>query len=111
MSGRLSLEIGCGEQKVGDNSIGIDIGMTQAVDITADACQLPFKNGCFEHVYASHLIKHFSHREVNEVLREWVKLLKQVGIKQVKRILKTRGYLGIPFLPDCLHVKGIKANH
>jgi predicted SAM-dependent methyltransferase len=34
-------------------------------------------------------------------------LLESLGIKKVKRVIK--GYKGIPFLPDCLHVKGVKA--
>lgn len=34
-------------------------------------------------------------------------LLESCGIKEVKRVIK--GYKGIPFLPDCLHVKGVKA--
>jgi predicted SAM-dependent methyltransferase len=33
-------------------------------------------------------------------------LLQQHGILNIKRIMK--GYKGIPFLPDCLHLKGIK---
>ncbi|MBS7635567.1 hypothetical protein KEJ34_08850, partial [Candidatus Bathyarchaeota archaeon] len=33
-------------------------------------------------------------------------LLKSCGIRDVKRIFK--GYKGIPFIPDCLHVKGVK---
>lgn len=34
-------------------------------------------------------------------------LLEEIGIEQIKRVYK--GYLGIPFIPDCLHVKGIKS--
>ena len=149
-----------------DESIGVDIRKAEKVDIIADARQLPFNDGCFDHVYSSNLIEHFSHFETKEVLHEWARVLKeggvfellcpdlqarallfflnpswanirriyethdysenyhkcgfsykllkelleQVGIKRVKRILKKRGYLGVPFLPDCLHVKGIKAN-
>jgi len=33
-------------------------------------------------------------------------LLESCGIRRVKRIIK--GYKGIPFIPDCLHVKGVK---
>jgi predicted SAM-dependent methyltransferase len=33
-------------------------------------------------------------------------LLESCGIIRIKRVIK--GYKGIPFLPDCLHVKGIK---
>jgi predicted SAM-dependent methyltransferase len=156
----LVLDIGCGEDKKGD--IGIDIRKTNVVDVIADARFLPFRDESFNHVYSSHLIEHFSHREVKDVLVEWVRVLKKggvleircpdlrarallfflnpswqnvrniygaqdyagnyhkcgfsygllkdllesCGIHKVKRVIK--GYKGIPFLPDCLHVKGVK---
>lgn len=34
-------------------------------------------------------------------------LLESCGVGQVRRIIK--GYKGIPFIPDCLHVKGMKS--
>jgi len=33
-------------------------------------------------------------------------LLESCGIRNVKRVIK--GYKGVPFIPDCLHVRGIK---
>lgn len=161
---RLTLDIGCGERKKGD--IGIDLRKTGAVDVIADARMLPFKDESFDYVYSSHLIEHFSHREVKKVLLEWVRILKRkgtieircpdlrarsllfflnpswrnvmhiygsqdycgaehkcgfsysllknllesCGIKSIKRIIKIKGYKGLPFIPDCLHVKGIKNN-
>lgn len=161
LSNTLKLDIGCGEGPKKGN-IGVDLRKTGSVDIVADARMLPFKDESFEHVYSSHLIEHFSHQEVKQVLAEWVRvlkkqgvieircpdlrarallfflnpswqnvkniyggqdyvgnqhkcgfsygLLKQVlepcGIKNIKRVIK--GYKGVPFIPDCLHVKGVK---
>jgi len=34
------------------------------------------------------------------------RLLESCGVRNVKRIIK--GYKGVPFIPDCLHVKGVK---
>lgn len=155
-------EIGCGEKKVMQGSIGIDIRKTDAIDIIADAHNLPFKNNCFHHIYSSHVIEHFSHIKVEDVLQEWIRVLreggtfelrcpdlraralifslnpswdnlrnvygdqdypenyhkygfsykiikdiiKDHGIIKIKRIIK--GYKGIPFIPDSLHIKGIK---
>ncbi len=155
------LEIGCGENlKKGD--IGLDIRKTNSVDVMADARMLPFKNESFKHIYSSHLIEHFSHREVRRILMEWLRVLKMngtfeircpdlrarallfflnpswqnvkniygeqdymynqhrcgfsfrllkgllesCGIKNVRRIIK--GYKGIPFIPNSLHVIGVK---
>ena len=157
----MMLDIGCGETlKKGD--IGLDLRKTSSVDIVADARMLPFKDDSFDYVYSSHLIEHFSHREVRNVLLEWVRvleksgtieircpdlrarallfflnpswqnlkdiygaqdhignyhkcgfsfqilksLLEACGVKDIKRFIK--GYKGMPFIPDCLHVKGIK---
>jgi predicted SAM-dependent methyltransferase len=33
-------------------------------------------------------------------------LLESCGLKKIRRIIK--GYKGIPFIPDCLHIRGIK---
>jgi predicted SAM-dependent methyltransferase len=157
----LMLDIGCGESKK-EGAIGIDLRKMVSVDIVADARLLLFRDDSFNYVYSSHLIEHFSHREVKTVLTEWVRVLKKggtfeilcpdlrarallfflraswynvrniyglqdnvgnihkcgfshgllkdlleaCGIKRVHRVIK--GYKGIPFLPNCLHVKGIK---
>ena len=159
------LEIGCGNTKVFSYSIGLDIRKTEVVDIVADARNLPFGDNTFDHIYSSHVIEHFSHREIEDVLCEWVRVLspggiielrcpdlqaralifflrpswgnvksiyggqdypenyhncgfsyglikgclERCGVIRVRRILKKKGYHGIPFLPDCLHIKGIKA--
>lgn len=157
----MMLDIGCGENpKKGD--IGLDLRKTRFVDIVADARMLPFNDESFDNAYSSHLIEHFSHREVRNVLLEWIRVLKKsgtieircpdlrarallffinpswqnvkniygeqdyvgnqhrsgfsfgllkqllesCGIRDVKRIIK--GYKGIPFIPDCLHVTGVK---
>ena len=123
---------------------------------------MPFKDNCFHHVYSSHVIEHFSHIEVKDVLRGWIRVLRDggtfelrcpdlraralifslnpswenlrniygdqdypenyhkcgfsykivkdiitdYGIIKIKRII--RGHKGIPFIPDSLHIKGIK---
>lgn len=158
----MMLDIGCGEIKK-KGALGVDFRKTGSVDIVADARRLPFINECFNHVYSSHLIEHFSHQEVESVLTEWTRVLRKggvfeircpdlrarallfflipswhnvrniygaqdhvgnnhkcgfsygllksllelCGIKDLKRVIK--GYRGIPFLPDCLHVRGIKS--
>jgi len=158
---RLGLEIGCGESRK-PSMIGLDIRRTGQVDVIADARMLPFMNGAFDYVFSSHLVEHFSHREVSKVLAEWVRVLKKdgtieilcpdlraraflfflnpswqnvkniygeqnyvenqhrcgfsfsllkhllesCGIRDVRRIIE--GYKGIPLIPECLHVKGVK---
>lgn len=157
----MMLNIGCGRSRK-KGAIGLDIRKTSSVDILADARMLPFRNESFSHVYSSHLIEHFGHREVSAVLNEWIRVLRRngiieircpdlrarallfflspswnnvkniygaqgdlgnyhkcgfsfqilkalleaYGIRDIKRVIK--GYKGIPFVPDCLHIKGVK---
>lgn len=157
------LDVGCGEFVKAD--IRVDFRKTKCVNVIADARKLPFRAESFDKVRSSDVIEHFSHREVQKVVREWTRLLKvggtleiicpdlrarafllflnpswknienvyggqdyegnyhkcgfsyellkallnSCGIKQVKRIIK--GYKGVPFIPDCLHVKGIKVEN
>ena len=79
----LILDIGCGENKL-EGAIGVDIKKTKAVDVIADARYLPFKDEVFDNVYSSHLIEHFSHREVKNVLKEWVRVLKKGGTIEIR---------------------------
>jgi predicted SAM-dependent methyltransferase len=80
----LILDIGCGEKKVASNAIGLDVRRTKAVDIIADARLLPFRDEAFDVVYSSHVIEHFSHREVKDVVREWARVLKRGGTIEIR---------------------------
>ena len=155
-------EIGVGDHKIINESIGVDIRKTKNTDIIADARHLPFKDSCFDKVFSSHIIEHFSHEEIEPILREWIRILKKegvfelrcpdlrarallyffnpsitnvkniygkqdypenyhkcgfsyrllkeilikCGIKKIKRVMD--GYRGIPFIPNDLHIFGIK---
>jgi predicted SAM-dependent methyltransferase len=80
----LICEIGCGENKEFYNSIGVDIRKTKKTDVIADARKLPFKDGSFDQIYSSHAIEHFSHTEVEAVLIEWIRVLKNEGVFELK---------------------------
>ena len=81
---KLILEIGCGENKQFKESIGLDIRPLKCVDVVSDARKLPFEDNHFDHVYSSHVIEHFSHQEVESVLKEWVRVLKIGGIFEIR---------------------------
>lgn len=154
------LDVGCGEFVKAD--IRVDFRKTKCANLIADVRKLPFRAESFDKVISSDVIEHFSHREVQKVLSEWARVLKEggtldiacpdlraraflfflnpswknienvyggqdyegnyhkcgfsyellksllesCGIRKVRRIIK--GYKGIPFIPDCLHVIGFK---
>ena len=86
------LDVGCG---VGE-FIGADPGRIEGVDITdesleiakkkgftvrkADARKLPFKDGCFDGVNASHIIEHFQPEEAYDFLVELLRIAKRNGL-------------------------------
>ena len=78
----LGLDVGCGERKK-DNFVGLDIRKLPQVAIVADTRKLPLRNEAFDYMYSSHLIEHFSHREVGRILAEWVRVLKRGGILEI----------------------------
>jgi predicted SAM-dependent methyltransferase len=81
---KLICEIGCGENKEFFDSIAVDIRKTVKTDVIADARKLPFKDACFDQIYSSHAIEHFSHIEVESVLIEWIRVLKDDGIFELR---------------------------
>lgn len=89
----IMLDIGCGEGKK-KGAIGCDLRKTDLVDIVADARFLPFNDECFDHVYSSHTIEHFSHREVKSILKEWIRVLKRGGTIEIRcPWLRVRAFL------------------
>jgi SAM-dependent methyltransferase len=77
------LEIGCGEFRIeGFETLNIVPG--REVDYIADASHtLPFKEGVFDLVYASHVLEHIPWYMVEDALREWVRILKPEGRLEV----------------------------
>ena len=89
----LSLDIGCGESKR-RGSIGVDIRRTSGVDVVSDARYLLFRNEVFDSVYSSYLLEHFSHREVQQVVAEWVRVLNKNDVIEIRcPDLRTRALL------------------
>jgi len=82
------LDIGCGENpwfKGREDVINLDIRPIRGVvHIIADARKLPIKNDAFDHVFSSHLIEHFSHHEIDHILKEWIRVLKPNGIFEIR---------------------------
>jgi SAM-dependent methyltransferase len=87
------LEIGPGYR--GERISGfetLDIVKRDNVDHVWDASEgLPFDDGTFDLIYASHILEHISWQKTEQALREWV------------RILKSGGWLEI-WVPDALKI-------
>lgn len=73
------LEIGCGENKVYEHSLGLDVRKTSEVDVVADSRRLPFDDRVFDLVFSSHSIEHISHCEARATLAEWIRVIRPGG--------------------------------
>ena len=77
------LEIGPGSQRLPGFET-LDIVGGPNVDYVWDASKrLPFKDNTFDLIYASHVLEHIPWYKTEEVLKEWVRVLKPGGILEI----------------------------
>jgi len=74
------LDIGCGDDKVIDKAIGIDINKNlNNVDLLLNAEKLNYEDRTVDVVYSSHCLEHINQDYVI-VLKEWLRVLKIGGL-------------------------------
>jgi hypothetical protein len=77
--GPVRLNLGCGPIAV-EGYVNVDSRPLPTVDLVADVCSLPVKDGSVEEVRAAHLLEHFTDTEIREVvLPEWSRVLERGG--------------------------------
>ncbi len=73
------LEIGSGKNRIKGFET-LDISPGRNIDYVIDASKkLPFKNDTFDIVYTSHILEHIPWYQVEDTLKEWVRILKPAG--------------------------------
>jgi len=75
----MRLEIGVGTNPQKEGWIHQDIRQLDGVNLVCDARKLPLNDESVEEIFSSHVIEHFSWREVKDVLIEWLRVLKKGG--------------------------------
>jgi SAM-dependent methyltransferase len=77
------LEIGPGGARLeGFETLNVVAG--RSVDYVLDCSKsLPFESGTFLAIYASHVVEHLPWYKANDILREWVRVLKPGGMLEV----------------------------
>jgi SAM-dependent methyltransferase len=70
----LKLDIGSDEGRFKDFTT-VDL-YAPGADVKADARARPYPDDSVDEIWASHILEHFRHSEVQPVLREWLRVLK-----------------------------------
>lgn len=79
----LFLNVGCGDDIKHDSDIkwiNIDIRQIKKADYIMDAAQLDFADKTFHGVYVAHILEHFPLKNSLDIIKEWVRVLKEYGI-------------------------------
>jgi len=82
----LTLNIGSSSKKAYPNSINLDIGLFNGVDVVADGKALPFEDGSFDNVLIECVLEHID--EAEKVINESYRVLKKGG----------RIFVSLPFM-------------
>ncbi len=97
----LKLHLGCGKRHI-PGFIHVDAAPAPHIDWVTRVERLSmFEDGAAEFIYASHVLEHFSRREVPRVLAEWRRVLKRDGVLR----------LAVPDFAACAklyHEKGLE---
>jgi len=77
----MKLNIGCGED-IKQGYINIDIRKLYGVDLVIDLEKekLPYEDNSVDEILAKDIIEHFSFIKVEEILKEWHRVLKPKGL-------------------------------
>jgi glycosyltransferase involved in cell wall biosynthesis/GT2 family glycosyltransferase/SAM-dependent methyltransferase len=91
----LLLNIGCGAD-VRSGYVNIDLFSSDPRVVNMDIRKLDLQDGCADGILASDVLEHLSHREIQDVLREWARILKpggQIEIRCPSLRLQAEAYL------------------
>lgn len=81
------LHIGVGDSKEKEEGhLNIDIRDLPNIDVVADAKNLPFKDGEHEAIVTRNLVEHFGRHEIDDLFKEWARVLKKGGTLVVETV-------------------------
>jgi len=130
---KLILDVGCGHQhwefEGEGHPIRVDIRDECEPDYRCDARQLPFDEAHFDIVFCSHVLEHFDRHEFEDLIIEWLRVLKWNGELRMiipdlawaaKRLLEHNGEMDVHALnvfygsqdyPENFHKNGFTLGH
>lgn len=66
--------------------INVDIRPLDNIDVVADAMKLPFRKGEHDSIESRNLVEHFSRYEIDDLFKEWARVLKKKGTMVIQTI-------------------------
>jgi len=87
------LHLGCGGRRA-DGYCNVDITPQDSVDVVDDVSKLSrFPDGYARSIYACHVLEHFSHKQVPEILDRWFRVLMpggeiRISVPDIDRIVR-----------------------
>lgn len=88
------LHVGCGSVILPDPFENLDVRKAPGVNHVSVAYPLKFSDNTFDLLYSSHVLEHFKRNETQNVLKEWVRVLKPGGTIR----------LSVPFLDNIIEI-------
>jgi predicted SAM-dependent methyltransferase len=81
----VKLNIGCGDLKI-NGYINVDIRDSVEADIIIDLEKIPYPydSNSIDEILANDIVEHFSHKDVEEIVKEWRRILKNEGTLIIK---------------------------
>lgn len=79
----MKINIGCGSD-IRKGYINIDRNPAFGPDLLCDAVSLPFADNSASEILASDILEHFPWRNVEDVLREWRRVLSPTGVIEIR---------------------------
>lgn len=81
-SGKMCLHLGCG-CVILPRFINLDIREEEGIDKVSLVYPIDYDNDKFDLVYASHVLEHFAKKQTQNILKEWVRVLKKDGTLRI----------------------------
>jgi len=74
-------DLGCGDNKIHKDAVGLDVHNANAVDVIADIfCELPFNDNELDYIFSSHALEDAPSEDVPDILKRWIKKLRCGGL-------------------------------
>ncbi|RKX44970.1 MAG: hypothetical protein DRP27_05345 [Thermotogae bacterium] len=81
----VKLNLGCGGD-IREGYVNIDVRKIERVDLVLDleSERLPYGDGTVDEILAKDVLEHFSYRKVEEILKDWHRVLKPRGVLTIQ---------------------------